>query len=503
MIARLVAIAALALPMSARASSVIQLSPAALGDGADRIVDGTVVARETRWDASHSGLETHATIAVDTSWKGSAVATVEIVVPGGQLEGARHIIVGMPAVSIGDRARWFLRDRGDGTLRVYGWAQGVWPARTIAGVEVFAPAPLVAEHATTAVQFATNGMVWPAAKMPVPYLIQSIGSQDLPIAQVVAAVDAAFATWQGVPTASLTFKNAGMTNLPMAIDGNNVVLFIESGWSFGSEAAAATSLFILDGQQTADIAVNGETFTWAIGPPSSAINSKTLDLQAVLTHEIGHFSGLDHTQRSIDTMYFSWNPWQGQRTLSLDDKLGLSSIYPMRGDECPSTRCANGETCRLVAYGHLCGADPDPIGTPCNYDRVECDAFCLFSAADLSSGNCSRFCVSNADCPPTHHCDAASAGTMPVKVCTAGAQPRCTDDVQCPAGQHCDVPSGACTFECRTSDDCNGGGACDDRGRCLAAEGGGCATGGVGGGAGCGVFALWLATRCRRARRHP
>jgi matrixin len=498
---------ALALPVAARASTIMELSPAELADGADRIVEGTVVARDTRWDTAHTGLETHATIAVDAAAKGGDVATVEIVVPGGELDGMRHVIVGMPAVSIGDRARWFLRDRGDGTLRVYGWAQGKWPARTIAGVEVFAPAPIEAEHLTTATAFTTNGMRWPASKMPVPYLIQNAGSPDLPIAQVIAAVDAAFATWQAVPTASLTFRNAGMTDLPMAIDGSNIILFIESNWTFGSEAAAATSLFIIDGQQTADIAMNGQTFTWAVAPPSSAINAKTLDLQAVLTHEIGHFSGLDHTQRSIDTMYFSWKPWQGQRTLSIDDKLGLSSIYPVRGDECPSTRCTNGETCRLTAYGHLCGADPDPIGTPCNYDRVECDAFCLFTSADLSTGYCSRFCESNADCPATHHCDVASAGGTPVKVCFAGAQPRCAGDAQCPAGQHCDIPSGTCTFECRTSDDCGPDTACDERGSCVAVPGGGgCAASGGRGAASAalaGVLALGLATRRKRrlARR--
>ncbi len=472
----LLAVAALAAP--ARASTVIDLSPAALEAGADRIVEGEVVASEARYTLDGKAIETHATVAIDATRKGTPVArgsTVEVVVEGGTIGNAQQIVFGMPSVRVGERARWHLRARGDGTYRVYGWAQGKWPAHDIEGRVQFVRAPLEAEgvHARGE-RFATNGMVWPANKMPVPYLIQNAGSEDLPIADVVAAFDAAFATWQAVPTSSLTFTNAGMTDLGQAIDGNNVMLFVESGWTFGSEAAAATSLFIIDGQQTADIAVNGENFPWAVAPAGPAINSNILDLQAVLTHEIGHFSGLGHTQRAFDTMYFSWDPWPGQRTLSIDDKLGLSSIYPVMGDECATdATCAAGETCTQYPLGKLCEGTPDPVGAPCNYDKVECDSFCLFTALDLSTGYCSKFCETDRDCPLTHHCANASAGSMTVKACFEGAQPPpCTAD-SCPTGQHCDVAAGGCTFECREAADCGSGMACDDTGFCVESTGGG------------------------------
>lgn len=485
----------------ARASTVLQLSPVELEAGAERVVDATVISRTTRWNATHAGLETHALLAVSTTHKGAAASVVEVVVPGGELGGMRHIVVGMPAVSLGERARWFLRGRGDGTERVYGWAQGKWPASVVDGRAGFQPAPVTAEHDTGVAAFATNGMIWPATKIPVPYVIQNAGSLDLPLADEIAAFDAAFATWQAVPTSALAFHNAGMTDLGLAVDGTNVMLFIETGWQFGSEAAAATSLFIIDGQQTADIAVNGENFHWAIGPPNAWVTSHTLDLQAVLTHEIGHFSGLGHTLRAHDTMYYSWSPWQGQRTLSIDDKLGLTSIYPKAGDECGS--CPGTETCQAIPQGHLCAGTPDPVGATCNYDYVECDAFCLFTTTTLSMGYCSKFCERDADCPLTHHCADATAGTMPVKVCFAGAQPppvpACTMDPDCPAGQFCDVANGACTFECRTTADCSGGATCDDRGACVA-PGGGCSTAGgdvtlVGG-----LASLLVLARRRRSR---
>ncbi len=493
---KLLAIALVLEAASAHASTVKPLSPAQLEAGADRIVDGTVIARSTAWNRDHTGLETTATIAIEATHKGAPAASVEVVVPGGELDGGTQIIIGMPSVGIGERARWFLRDRGDGKLRVYGWAQGKWPVTNNA----FAPDPVRAEHDPRVAEFVTNGMVWPAAKIPVPYLIQNAGTPDLAMSDEIAAIDAAFATWQNVPCASLAFTNAGMTDLGVAIDGNNVLLFVESNWTYGNEAAAATSLYIIDGAQTADIAFNDVDFKWAIAPPGDSIDQNILDLQAVLTHESGHFSGLGHSMRAFDTMYYAWDPWPGQRTLSADDKLGLCSIYPVMGDECPPA-CPTDEACKTETLGTLCEGTPDPVGAPCNYDRVECDAFCLYTAADLSSGYCSKFCTTDADCPLTHHCGAASSSGQAVMVCLVGAQVipgACTANPDCPPGQYCNGT--ACTFDCRTDADCGAGGTCDSLGQCMTVKktsGGGCA---AGGGAALPLVLLVLISVSRRGR---
>lgn len=461
MFARATVIVAAMLATPAAASTIEALSPARLYAESDLVVDGTVIATRSQWDARHTGLETVATIAITQTWRGGASTTVEIVVPGGTLDGARHIFLGAPTVDVGERARWFLRDRGDGRLGIYGWSQGKWSF-------------------TKVTSYTTNGMKWPAS--PVNYRINRTGSDNIPLAQVIGAVDAAFATWAAVPCSTLRFRNAGLTNRTLAVDGRNVILFIETGWVYGAEAAAATSLWIIDGEQTADIAINGDDYTWAIGPPNTPL-AGLLDLQAVLTHEIGHFVGLGHSDRAFDTMYYTWKPWQSQRTLSIDDKLGLCSLYPRTGDECPPA-CPADETCNLHPLGRLCEGIPDPIGSPCHADRVECDHFCLFTAADLSSGYCSQFCTTDADCPLTHHCASASAGEELVKVCFEGPQPAqptaCVADDSCPGGQHCDAEHGTCTFECRTDDDCEHS-RCDERGYCVDGEfvvgGGGCATG--------------------------
>jgi hypothetical protein len=500
--ALLAAVGSLAAPASA--SVVRALTPAELTADAALEVTAEVTAVSARWSADRRGLETVVTLATDDA----ARPTLTIVQPGGQLDGARQVIVGMPTYQVGERARFFLQPNADGaTWRVYGWTQGKWPELRVGGVPMYLPGP----HPDRA-EFTTNGMVWPASAMPVRYLLGNAGSDDLGAGEIATAVGAAFAAWQEVPCSSLTFQLDGTTDLGVAVDGQNVILFIESGWIYGAEAAGATALWIVDGEQTADVAMNGEGYHWSIGPPGAGINSDTLDLQGVLTHELGHFSGLSHTMSAHDTMYYSWTPWPGQRTPSLDDKLGLCSIYPQVGDECTDAgQCAAGETCEVTAAGRLCASPADPIGAACSYDRIECEDFCLFTVADLSSGYCSRFCDTDADCPLTHHCDDASAGSMPVKVCFSGAQPQpdagdaCSGDEACPAGQYC-TSMNACSFDCRLDDDCGGAATCDDRGRCQGAtgDGGGCGCrhgGGDGRGASAIAVALAQLALTRRRRR--
>lgn len=503
------AIAAIALAIAgghARASTVLPLGEAQLTADAERIAVAQVTDVQTRWSSDRTRLETVVTLASDDG------AVLTVVQPGGSLGNVRQVVVGMPSYRVGERARFYLRRNLDGeTWRVYGWSQGKWSEHVVDGVARYVPGPRVDE-----VAFTTNGMVWPPSRMPVPYKIHDAGSDDLTPVEVRAAIDAAFATWQDVPCASLTFTYAGGTELGVAIDGENVILFVESGWIYGPESAGATALTIIDGAQTADVAMNGEHFRWAIGPSGALVANRTFDLQGVLTHELGHFSGLSHTMSAHDTMYYSWTPWRNQRTLSLDDKRGLCSIYRVAGDECTAAGgCPAGDACVATPDGRLCEHPADPIGASCNYDHVECADFCLFTAVDLSTGYCSKFCDTNADCPLTHHCDAASAGSMPVKVCFAGAQPpppvdastqECVLDEACPAGQYC-TSMGDCTLDCRVASDCGPTALCDPRGRCQAADGddaGGCCdAGGTGPTAALvpiAMVAMWVR---RRVRRRP
>lgn len=500
----LAAAVVVALTSPSRASVVEKLDESALRAGADAVVEGTVQTVTSAWNAGHTGLTTRVEVAVERVLAGQVDERIAIVQPGGTLDGNRHIIPGMPTFRPDERVRLYLRalpaspaskkDSFDALdrYRVYGWSQGKW----IEQHAQFAPdlpagTRVRQTESGEVLSFTHNGMVWPDSKIPVEYLIDQDGSDDIAMEDAQAAIFAAFATWEAVPCSRLSYTHAGLTDLDVAIDGQNVILWIESDWIYGAEAGAAASLWIpVEEDRTADVAFNGENFSWAIGP-EAAISFTTLDVQSVLTHELGHFSGLGHTDSSVDTMYFSWRPWPGQRTLSADDKLGLCELYPQMADECAdNSECPAPDTCESYAHGTLCTTPADPVGAACNYGRIECEHFCLFISPDLSDGYCSRFCGGPGDCPGGFECRDASLGEMPVQVCfveppepdpDAGPGPDfCTLDQDCPVTQYCGADQ-QCTYDCLENIDCPTGRRCGTRGLCVAADGdaGGCACRGV------------------------
>jgi hypothetical protein len=68
--------------------------------------------------------------------------------------------------------------------------------------------------------------------------------------------------------------------------------------------------------------------------------STQFDLLAIVTHEAGHFLGLDHSPEPDATMYYAYNPPSTDaRTLSEDDTRALCAAYP------DSREIPNGNTC--------------------------------------------------------------------------------------------------------------------------------------------------------------
>ena len=175
---------------------------------------------------------------------------------------------------------------------------------------------------------------------------------------ILVRVQAAFRTWEGVSTAKVKFRFAGFTDATDVADGNMVVSFsgapqrsgpIDTGCRAASRDSPATgsagvilpNVFagqILECDPTVHslIAPFG---TWWVGdtmPPSPGPGERQsrLDLQGILTHEIGHVLGLDHTGTAETATMTIWNR-SGEssgafatRTLSVDDVIGISSLYP-------------------------------------------------------------------------------------------------------------------------------------------------------------------------------
>lgn len=177
---------------------------------------------------------------------------------------------------------------------------------------------------------------WPTPSY-VPYVINQNGSDNVPFLDLRPQIVDGMAAWTLVPDSTLTFVDNGNTALGYNnFDNNNVVLFIESGWTFGTGIAAVSQTRWPDmGPGTdyyveGDIALNGQDITFSI----NGTTTNTLDVAAVIAHEAGHLGGLDHSPVRASSLYWSFqrvgrageNGTRG-RTLTADDRAGIQYLY--------------------------------------------------------------------------------------------------------------------------------------------------------------------------------
>jgi hypothetical protein len=193
----------------------------------------------------------------------------------------------------------------------------------------------------------TNGLVlaWPTSC--VSYAIQEDGSakRGISAAELSTIVDQAFDTWMGVSCdagLSLSVENYGEvacreSEFNTDLGNANIWMFRDSGWLSGSAASGSdgfdssalavtvTSFSRKNGQlYDADVELNADQVDFTL--PDDTTN---FDLLSIVTHEAGHFLGLDHSPVPEATMFYAYNPPSiSARTLSDDDVAGLCSAYP-------------------------------------------------------------------------------------------------------------------------------------------------------------------------------
>ena len=149
------------------------------------------------------------------------------------------------------------------------------------------------------------------------FLIPDIDpSPDLTMPQVLGVLTQSIANWQSV-TNGCSYLRLGQ-DTPVAgearLDRKNVLKFRNDRWCrpaekntpemcYSSGAAAITTVFYSTEPKTigrvvdADIEFNAINFTFIKVPSSQQPRPGTIsaDLENTLTHELGHFQGLDHT----------------------------------------------------------------------------------------------------------------------------------------------------------------------------------------------------------------
>lgn len=222
------------------------------------------------------------------------------------------------------------------------------------------------------------GATWPAESLPIPYAVDAALGGGLDEEAALAAIQAGFQVWEDAGC-GVSFAYEGRSadaSFGGAADGQNVVFLLDEAWPEDSALVSTPALFTSGAEMVeADIALNGQTYAWAT---SGADGRALMDLQAGVTHEVGHLLGLWHSSVEGASLNPSMAGNPEARTLEDDDLEGLCALY---GD------VAAGEG----ALGETCVESAD----------CAADLFCLADGADRY---CSQSCEDDAGCPEGYAC---------------------------------------------------------------------------------------------------
>ena len=153
---------------------------------------------------------------------------------------------------------------------------------------------------------------------------QNHPSHSLAAAAIDLAIDEAAAAWNAMPEMQVRFTRS--PNNEAKEPAMVLVQFCAGKWSGKPRLLGQTAFEADKGSglvQAATVAVNECDFRF-VGPEDVAPDH--MDLQAVLTHELGHVLGLDHTGDPEAVMH-SCTGTIANRRPNADDRRGISLIY--------------------------------------------------------------------------------------------------------------------------------------------------------------------------------
>jgi hypothetical protein len=436
----------------AHATVFAPVDDATMVRASDLVVVGNVTAVDAV-EEPDGRIVTRTTLAVDRVLKGRARrASLVVTTPGGRVGDRTVVVYGSPSFHPGEAVLVYLQRTVQGELRPRALAMSVYwlstaadgtpqaerlapfhevrplaeltatiaalsPDTTADGGSVTVPAPTpVVEHFTF---LGPPFSRWfePDSGQPVRYRMAN-ADDTLGQAGSDVVVDAAFAAWTNVPTATIVLERGSMTPTAPSVagghcDGNSVVQFNdpfnEIPALMGCGGVLAVGGFCNDASQSK--VVNGTTFE-RISEGDLTVNNglgsclMQSGYEEIVTHEVGHTIGLGHSSDNPNepnptlrdaTMYFLAHLDGRGATLMSDDIAGVSAIYPsmtdpndLDGDGVPNARDACPST--------PAGTPVDSTGCGCGEaGHVACDdqLSCTIDFCDAASGRCA---VTNVDC---------------------------------------------------------------------------------------------------------
>lgn len=176
----------------------------------------------------------------------------------------------------------------------------------------------------------------------VGFSLQRDASVHIPIKYVRQVATRSFTAWSdlecetGYATLAFSELEEAECNRTEYNDGgrnSNIILFQDNKWDYkGADNTLAKTTVTFDAETgeifDADIEINHAYNNFTISD-----EVVDYDLESVLTHEVGHLIGLDHTPDYAATMYAGYEPGSmEQRSLEPDDVLGACTAYPPERD---------------------------------------------------------------------------------------------------------------------------------------------------------------------------
>jgi hypothetical protein len=187
----------------------------------------------------------------------------------------------------------------------------------VAVIALTATAPL---HASARLTYTIGDKVvpvaWPSSAFPIPYQVDRRVMDSLPNAATV--ISRGFATWASAPDTSISFRNLGVADgLKAGNDGRNTITLADDLFKDQYAVAMTTNWYDSSGNLTeADIMID------------SSLVTSDFNMQFAVTHEIGHFLGLDHSAVMTAIMYPYVPNGNDAPSLDSDDRIAIANIYP-------------------------------------------------------------------------------------------------------------------------------------------------------------------------------
>ncbi|MBM4373726.1 MAG: matrixin family metalloprotease [Deltaproteobacteria bacterium] len=198
-------------------------------------------------------------------------------------------------------------------------------------------------------------LYWPS--LCVGFALDAQASEHITLDVAREVVRRSATTWSSLecPKGEATLAFVETEPLPCHVaeflpDGPNVnaILFQDTQWSYKSADNSLAKTTVTYDKTSGEIFDADIELNHAYNELTVGDEEVVYDLESIVTHELGHFLGLDHSLDFDATMNASYNPGTIElRTVEQDDVAGVCAIYPPgRAATCaPTPRGGLAERC--------------------------------------------------------------------------------------------------------------------------------------------------------------